>query len=73
MSARVDDEAILQIILKNNLDLVDNTYLMLNVVDEKCGQIQAMCIGKIDSFQTVEKAPENSVSISSATSELQSD
>nr|QYF10611.1 late expression factor 10 [Buzura suppressaria nucleopolyhedrovirus] len=67
-----DENSVFDMITKNNLELLNGTYLMLNVVDKECGQIQTMCIGKIDSFQTHQEI-KNDVSTSSVTSELSND
>ncbi|AIE47776.1 lef10 [Peridroma alphabaculovirus] len=59
-------------ILKNNLELVDSSYLVLNVVDHESGAIQPVCLGEIDSFQA-DQVAKCSMSDSSVTSELPSD
>ncbi|ADB84388.1 late expression factor 10 [Apocheima cinerarium nucleopolyhedrovirus] len=70
-----DTDAIVDIILKNNLELKDNTYITLYVVDsqqQQPSQIQTMCLGEIDTFQTYQEI-KNSMLSSSVTSELQSE
>ncbi len=71
MSGSLPDTDVVEIILKNNLQLVDNTYIVLNVLDE-CNTFKPMCIGEIGSFQTHQSA-QDPVSDTSITSELQSD
>ncbi|ABM45816.1 late expression factor 10 [Spodoptera frugiperda multiple nucleopolyhedrovirus] len=63
---------VLNAILKDNLELIDNTYIILNVVEYESNSIKPVCIGEINSFQNVE-ADKYPVSNSSITSELQSD
>ncbi|AGR56795.1 lef10 [Hemileuca sp. nucleopolyhedrovirus] len=67
-----DSDVICDIILKNNLELIDNTYIILNVVDNESRQVQTMCIGEIDSFQTYQEK-KDSLSTASVTSELSTD
>ncbi|AUV65380.1 LEF-10 [Alphabaculovirus myunipunctae] len=63
---------VIKSILENNLDLIDNSYLILNVVDNESGAIKSVCLGEIGSFQTDQTA-KYAVSDSSVASELQSD
>ncbi|QNV47899.1 late expression factor 10 [Alphabaculovirus altersperidaniae] len=63
---------VLNAILKDNLELVDNSYIILNVVDYESGAVKPVCIGEIDSFQTAQ-SDKYTVSDSSVSSELQSD
>ncbi|QHB21691.1 orf32 [Artaxa digramma nucleopolyhedrovirus] len=76
-SLSVGEDNVLDIILKNNISLIDNTYIVLNVVDktqqQQRGQIQTVCIGKINSIQTAKESGKIDVSVSSVTSELPSD
>ncbi|AJD80735.1 late expression factor 10 [Pseudoplusia includens SNPV IE] len=72
MSAPSFETDVVDIILKNNLELVDDTYIILNVVDSKRGSIKPVCLGEIDSFKTHQDT-KCSMSDSSVTSELQSD
>ncbi|AAY83975.1 LEF-10 [Chrysodeixis chalcites nucleopolyhedrovirus] len=73
MSASPFEADVIDIILKNNLELVDNTYIILNVIDGKRGgSIKPVCLGEINSFQTHQDS-KCSMSDSSVTSELQSD
>ncbi|AFL64975.1 lef-10 [Mamestra brassicae multiple nucleopolyhedrovirus] len=59
-------------ILKHNLELIDNSYIILNVVDQTCGALKPVCLGEINSFQT-NKTTGYPVSDTSVASELQSD
>jgi hypothetical protein len=59
-------------ILKQNLELVDNSYIILNVVDHASGALKPVCLGEIGSFQT-DQTTKYAVSDSSVASELQSD
>ncbi|AGE89899.1 LEF-10 [Spodoptera littoralis nucleopolyhedrovirus] len=79
MSTPSASEDVLSAILENNLELVNNTYIILHVFDDndKSGdddddKIQPMCIGEIGFVQT-DHIQEESVSYSSSTSELSSD
>ncbi|AAL01733.1 late expression factor 10 [Spodoptera litura nucleopolyhedrovirus] len=81
MSTPSTSEDVLSAILENNLELVNNTYIILHVFDEEPGnvggdddhnKIQPMCIGEIGFVQT-DHIQEESVSYSSASSELSSD
>jgi Baculovirus late expression factor 10 (LEF-10) len=73
MSSGPTESDVLTIILQNNLELVDNTYIVLNVVDNKSGgAIKPMCLGEINAFQTGQ-THEKSMSNSSSASELPSD
>ncbi|AXU41702.1 LEF-10 [Spodoptera eridania nucleopolyhedrovirus] len=63
---------VLNAILKENLELVDDSYIILNVVDYESGSVKPVCIGEIDSFQT-DQDNKYSMSNSSVSSELQSD
>ncbi|QEI03550.1 LEF-10 [Spodoptera cosmioides nucleopolyhedrovirus] len=64
---------VLNAILKDNLELVDDSYIILNVVDhESSGAVKPVCIGEINSFQT-DQNNKYPVSNSSVSSELQSD
>ncbi|QEI03595.1 LEF-10 [Rachiplusia nu nucleopolyhedrovirus] len=71
MSALSLDTDVVEIILNNNLQLIDNTYIVLNVLDKR-GSIKPMCIGEIGSFQTHQNT-QDTVSDTSTSSELQSD
>ncbi|AAR28827.1 lef-10 [Leucania separata nucleopolyhedrovirus] len=71
MSSPFEPEDVTSVILKNNLQLLDNTYIILHVVDDD-RKVQTMCIGEIGFVQT-DHVPEESVSSSSVTSELSSD
>ncbi|AKC91718.1 lef10 [Lambdina fiscellaria nucleopolyhedrovirus] len=77
-----NSDDILSVILNKNLELIDNTYIILYVVDGADGaradgnprhKIQPMCLGEIGSFQTDQTPKNQSMSASSAASELQSD
>ncbi|ACF05332.1 LEF-10 [Adoxophyes orana nucleopolyhedrovirus] len=71
MSVDKSEVDVLDIILKNNLEIIDNTYLILNVINKSSGSIQPMCLGEIGSFQTAQAAGD-SMSVSSSTGELPS-
>nr|WUR10800.1 LEF-10 [Calliteara abietis nucleopolyhedrovirus] len=60
-----------QIALTNNLELIDNK-IVIYVFNELNNQVEAMPIGQNDSVQALAQN-QNSVSVSSATSELPSD
>ncbi|QAT90392.1 LEF-10 [Spodoptera exempta nucleopolyhedrovirus] len=70
-SVSIADDVI-KSILKDNLELVNDTYIILNVVEHESGSIKPVCIGEIGSFQT-DQNNNYAVSNSSTTSELQSD
>ncbi|AAF33635.1 Late expression factor 10 lef-10 [Spodoptera exigua multiple nucleopolyhedrovirus] len=65
---------VLNAILSDNLELIDDSYIILNVVDHESsgGTIKPVCIGEINSFQT-NQSDKYPVSDSSVSSELQSD
>jgi hypothetical protein len=63
---------VLNAILKENLELVDDSYIILNVVDYESDSVKPVCIGEIDSFQT-DQNNKYPMSNSSVSSELQSD
>ncbi|ACI28824.1 agip123 [Agrotis ipsilon multiple nucleopolyhedrovirus] len=69
-SIAADD--VLNAILKNNLELIDSSYLVLNVVDHESGALKPVCLGEIGAFQAAQ-ADKYPVSNSSVSSELQSD
>ncbi|QED40568.1 LEF-10 [Chrysodeixis includens nucleopolyhedrovirus] len=71
MSGPSLDSDVVDIILNDNLILIDSTYIVLNVFDER-GTIKPMCIGEIGAFQTSQSA-QDTMSNTSASSELQSD
>lgn len=69
---------VLNDILQDNLELVDNSYIVLNVVNHESGAIKPVCLGEIGAFQTVgafqtDQTIKYPVSNSSVSSELQSD
>ncbi|AKN80636.1 Late expression factor 10 [Perigonia lusca single nucleopolyhedrovirus] len=74
MSSSLCDTDVLDIILKHNLELINDTYIILNVVanNNSSSCIQPMCIGQIDSFKE-HQTDKNSMSTSSVSSELPSD
>ncbi|AAZ38280.1 LEF-10 [Agrotis segetum nucleopolyhedrovirus A] len=59
-------------ILRGNLELVDNSYIVLNVVEHESGTIKPVCLGEIGALQT-DQADKHPMSNSSVSSELQSD
>ncbi|ACO53488.1 unknown [Euproctis pseudoconspersa nucleopolyhedrovirus] len=68
------EDAVLDIILKNNLTLIDNTYIVIHVVAENQREpIKTMCIGEINALQTAKNVGKTNVSFSSVSSELPSD
>ncbi|ABL75991.1 late expression factor-10 [Maruca vitrata nucleopolyhedrovirus] len=66
------DVDLINCILKDNLFLIDNNYIILNVFDQEKDQIRSMCLGEIDTFQTDATAEANAMLDTSSTSELQS-
>nr|ANS70939.1 late expression factor 10 [Lymantria dispar multiple nucleopolyhedrovirus] len=66
------DVAVLNSILDKNLELLNNTYIILHVVDKEHSERKRVCIGEIVSFQDPLDS-QASVSLSSASSELPSD
>ncbi|AIG63225.2 LEF-10 [Helicoverpa armigera SNPV] len=71
MSESLDKPDVLSLILKDNLTIVQDTYIILNVID-KHGAPKSMCIGEIDTLQT-DSISKDTMSDSSVTSELSSD
>ncbi|AXU41495.1 LEF-10 [Alphabaculovirus altermyunipunctae] len=71
MSSPFEPEDVISVILNNNLQLIDNTYIILYVVDNDSA-IQTMCIGEVG-FVQADHVSQDSVSSSSVTSELSSD
>lgn len=59
-------------ILRDNLELVNDTYIILNVIEHESNATKPVCIGEIGSFQA-DQNNKYAVSNSSTTSELQSD
>ncbi|AVA31180.1 lef10 [Oxyplax ochracea nucleopolyhedrovirus] len=67
------DTELIESILKNNLFLIDNQYILLNVTNQKTSEIETLCLGEINSIQTNTNAQTNAMLDSSSSSELQSD
>ncbi|AGA16205.1 lef-10 protein [Thysanoplusia orichalcea nucleopolyhedrovirus] len=66
------DVALISCVLKDNLFLLDNNYIILNVFDQEADQIRSVCLGEIDSLQTDAAAEADAMLDASSTSELQS-
>ncbi|ARJ36573.1 LEF-10 [Urbanus proteus nucleopolyhedrovirus] len=64
--------SVIDIILKNNLDILNDTYIVLNVLKKESGGFKPMCIGEISAFKTFDFETEKSMSNSFTSSELSS-
>ncbi|UZE89770.1 LEF-10 [Parapoynx stagnalis nucleopolyhedrovirus] len=71
-ASAVSDNEIVDLILKDNLYLIDNNYIILNVVEKEISEIRSMCLGEIDSIQTHARAHAHAMLDASSSSELQS-
>lgn len=66
------DVNLINCVLKDNLFLIDNNYIILNVFDQETDQVRPLCLGEINALQTDAAAKADAMLDTSSTSELQS-
>jgi hypothetical protein len=68
----ISDKDIVNLILKDNLYLIENNYIILNVFEKETSEIRSMCLGEIGAIQTGAGSDTHAMLDASSTSELQS-
>ncbi|AKN81058.1 Late expression factor 10 [Lonomia obliqua multiple nucleopolyhedrovirus] len=71
-SSLASDANVLDLILKDNLILFENNYIIINVFDEETDQVKSVCLGEIGAIQTDACSQTDAMLDASSSSELQS-